>query len=204
MIFLVNSILSEVVVISMQHSVPAPGQPVTINPVTVAAEGIVAAALTIPAMWIFAGAFVPEESARRLRKLFRFLAMLPFTITLALVRWCRRNSSACGRRFALLRRSSARSPRVPDATAPPTTAAEEETPEESSSTTQLPRGLSALSRGLSSRTASRKSSRSLAAEVEEARERVREDSLNALRALSLTRVMLHRPIECAPPYPPSP
>ena len=83
----------------MQHQPPEPGQPVVINPVTVAAEGIVAAAITIPAMWVFAGAFVPAESARRLKKLFRFLVMLPFMIVLWLVRLVRRRAQRwmCGR-----------------------------------------------------------------------------------------------------------
>ena len=46
------------------------------------------------------------------------------------------------------------------------------------------------------------SNKSLAASVEEARERASEDSLNGLRALSLTRVVLARPIECAIPHVP--
>ena len=173
----------------MQHTPPEPGEPVVINPVTVAAEGIVAAAITIPAMWVFAGAFVPVESARRLKKLFRFLAMLPFMIVLWLVRLVRRRAPRwmCGR-FSL---ASERKHEAAPSPEPPTRLQRQAT-----------RGYRGRCGGMSSG-----SNRGLArqASVEEASikaQRASEDSLNALRALSLTRVMLARPIECAIPHVP--
>ena len=177
----------------MQHTPPEPGQPVVINPVTVAAEGIVAAAITIPAMWVFAGAFVPVESARRLKKLFRFLAMLPFMIVLWLVRLVRRRAPRwmCGR-FSLA--SERAHEAAPSADSPARLHQRPAT-----------RGYRGRGGGMSSAGSNRSlsgSNKSLAASVEEARERASEDSLNGLRALSLTRVVLARPIECAIPHVP--
>lgn len=173
----------------MQHQPPEPGQPVVINPVTVAAEGIVAAAITIPAMWVFAGAFVPAESARRLKKLFRFLVMLPFMIVLWLVRLVRRRAPRwmCGR-FSL---ASERKHEAAPSPEPPTRLQRQ--------ATQGYRGRGGGMSAGSNRSLNRHTS---AEEASINAQRASEDSLYALRALSLTRVVLDRPIECARPHVP--
>ena len=52
----------EVCVLSVQHTVPVPGQPYTISPLTMAGEAAVAALVCIPAACIFAVAFVPATA----------------------------------------------------------------------------------------------------------------------------------------------
>ena len=75
--FLFNTLALEIVVLSMQFSPPEDG-PVVINPVQIAASALLAAAICIPAAWVFAVLFEPVALLRFFNKLLLLPICWPF------------------------------------------------------------------------------------------------------------------------------